>query len=158
MFAALLGLAFSPLLARLTPMRLMPVASWSTSFCSGLEYVDSGVLIIVIYLHLVGFGAILLSGFRSAANEMFDPRRAKVQFGRIASAGTVGGICGGLLAERGAALFGTVSLLLLLALLHFSASLVLWRTAANNRQPAINAADLDNWQTAREAFGMRLFW
>ena len=44
-------------------------------------------VVTVVYLHLVGFGAILLSGFWSVANEVFDPREAKRHFGRIAGGG-----------------------------------------------------------------------
>src|SRR5882757_8709997 len=53
-----------------------------------------------IYLHVVAFGAVLLSGFWSAMNESFDPRSAKNIFGRISGTGTLGGLCGGVLAER----------------------------------------------------------
>ncbi len=77
--------------------------------------IGRAVVISAVYLHLVGFGAILLSGFWSVVNEVLDPREAKVRFGRITGAGTLGGICGGLLAERGAVLFGVESLLLMLA-------------------------------------------
>src|SRR5262249_4131741 len=150
-FAALLGLAFSRLLARFGPMRLVPMAFGFGAVLHVLEYIilqragniGGRILITIVYLHLVGFGAILLSGFWSVASEVVDPQRAKLRVGRIASAGSVGGICGGLLAERGAALFGPVSLLLLLALLHFAASIVLRHTTANNRRPEIYADDLE---------------
>src|SRR5882757_9325421 len=36
-----------------------------------------------LYLHVVAFGAVLLSGFWSVINECFDPRSAKNIFGRI---------------------------------------------------------------------------
>ena len=60
----------------------------------------------IIYLHVVAFGAVLLSGFWSLMNETFEPRSAKELFGRISGMGTLGGLCGGLLAERVAAWFG----------------------------------------------------
>jgi hypothetical protein len=50
--------------------------------------------------------------------EAFDPRSAKHVFGRITGAGTLGGITGGLMAERVAAAFSAGSVLLLLAALH----------------------------------------
>ena len=110
------------------------------------------MVISAVYLHLVGFGAILLSGFWSVVNEVFDPREAKQRFGRIAGAGTFGGILGGLLAERGAALFGVESLLVLLAVLHIAAAMMLWRVPAgelaSNDQPDGGPV----WQSAREAF------
>jgi hypothetical protein len=117
--AVLLGVGSSRLLSRFGPLRLVPAA-----FAVGalLHLVEFGLLraqegsvraavTTVIYLHLVGFGSILLSGFWSMAGEVFDPSSAKREFGKIAAAGTIGGICGGLLAERGAALFNGESLL-----------------------------------------------
>ena len=56
-----------------------------------------------IYLHVVAFGSIVLSGFWSVMNESFDPRTAKASFGRISGFGTLGGLLGGLMAERVAA-------------------------------------------------------
>ena len=91
------------------------------------------MVITLVYLHLVGFGAILLSGFWSITNEYFDPREAKLYFGRIAGAGTIGGVVGGLLAERGAALFGVDALLLLLAALYLAAGVTLWQVPADRR-------------------------
>ncbi len=80
----------------------------------------------ITYLHIAGFGAVLLSGFWSVANETFDPRTAKLTFGRIAGAGTAGGITGGLMAERVAALFPPSEMLLLLAVFHVSCAAVLF--------------------------------
>jgi MFS family permease len=60
----------------------------------------------LIYLHIVGLGAILLSGFWSLTSEHLNPREAKRIYGRIAGVGTLGGIAGGILAERIGAWFG----------------------------------------------------
>jgi hypothetical protein len=81
----------------------------------------------VIYLHVVAFGAVLLSGFWSVMNESFEPRSAKELFGRISGIGTLGGLCGGLLAERVAAWFGVADVVLLLAMLHLACAGLLWR-------------------------------
>jgi hypothetical protein len=80
---------------------------------------------VVVYFHIVALGAILLSGFWSLMAESFDPRSAKHQFGRIAGAGTLGGIAGGLMAARAAAAFSAGSVLLLLAALHLFCCFVL---------------------------------
>jgi hypothetical protein len=80
----------------------------------------------VIYLHVVGFGAIVLSGFWSVLNEHFDPRVAKRVFGRISGMGTLGGLAGGLMAERVAAWMSTSELVLALAILHLACACVLW--------------------------------
>jgi hypothetical protein len=56
------------------------------------------VAAILLYLHVAGLGPMLGSGFWLIATEYFDPRTAKRRFGQIASAGTLGGLAGGLLA------------------------------------------------------------
>jgi hypothetical protein len=81
----------------------------------------------VIYLHVVGFGAILLSGFWSVLSEHFDPRVAKRVFGRINGMGNLGGLAGGLMAERVAAWMSTSGVVLALAILHLTCAFVLWR-------------------------------
>jgi len=52
-------------------------------------------------------------------SERFDPRAARRAFGRIAGAATLGGLAGGLLAERAAARAGVAGTLPLLAGVHF---------------------------------------
>ncbi len=82
-------------------------------------YIDSTRwVVVVIYLHLAGATALLLSGFWSLVDERFDPASARASFGRIAAAGTVGGVLGSLAAERTASMLGSSAVLLLLAGLH----------------------------------------
>lgn len=158
--AVLLGLGFARILARFGPLRVVPIA-----FCAGsllhlaefafLRSAADGVrvvVIIVVYLHLVGLGAILLSGFWSIANEFFDPREAKLRFGRIAGAGTVGGVAGGLMAERTAAMFGVDAVLLVLTSLHFAAALALWRVPAGRHGGRVQPETGPVWRVARDAF------
>ena len=95
------------------------------------------VVITMVYLHLVGFGAILLSGFWSIVNEYLRSARSQAALwpdrrAREPSAESVGG----LLAERGAALFGVDALLLLLAGLHLATALVLWRVPSDRHDLA----------------------
>ena len=80
-----------------------------------------------IYLHVVAFGAILLSGFWSVMSESFDPRSAKTVFGRISGMGTLGGLCGGILAERVAAWVSPSAVVVALAILHMMCASLLWR-------------------------------
>ena len=111
------------------------------------------MVITVVYLHLVGFGAILLSGFWSIANEYFDPREAKLRFGRIAGAGTIGGVAGGL---HGGAHGGDVRSRCRAAAadgLHFGAALTLWRVPPDRhgaRRVPHEAEPV--WHAARDAF------
>jgi len=126
--ALLLGWLFSLLLKRYTPQRVVPVGLLLSGVLQAAEwlFLDRAVdvVVVVVYLHLVGFGAILLSGFWLLASEVFDPREAKFRFGRIAGFGTAGAIAGGLLAERTVVWFGTSSVLVLLAGLHVLSGLL----------------------------------
>ena len=79
---------------------------------------------VLVYLHFTVLGALLISGFWSMVNERFDPRTARRQIGRIGAAGTVGGVVGGLLAERTAAMFSIEVMLPALAALHLLATLM----------------------------------
>jgi len=92
-----------------------------------------------LYLHVVAFGAVLLSGFWSVINECFDPRSAKNASGRISGMGTLGGLCGGLLAERIAAWFTPSAVVIFLAVLHMMCAGLLWRmlpSTSTVRRPA----------------------
>jgi hypothetical protein len=83
---------------------------------------------VLVYLHIASFGSILVSGFWSAVDEHFpDPRTARQQISRIGVGATLGGLAGGLLAERVAAMVGTASMLLVLAGLHLICAGLAWR-------------------------------
>ncbi len=152
--AILLGLGFSRMLSRFGPARTVPFAVLLSGLLHGAEYllIDAyrDFIVSFVYLHIVGFGAILLSGFWSLSSEAFDPREAKLRFGRIAGAGTAGGIAGGLLAERTVVWASTESLLLLLAAAHFLAFLVLLRI--RSYAPPSHSDSESGFSAAREAF------
>ncbi len=145
--ALLLGWLFGLLLKRYSPRWVVPGALLLSGVLQAAEwlFLDRAVdvVVVVVYLHLVGFGAILLSGFWSLASEVFDPREAKLRFGRIAGFGTAGGIVGGLLAERTVVWFGTSSVLVLLAGLHLVAGVLvigLSGPGALRRDPPVGSA------------------
>jgi ATP:ADP antiporter, AAA family len=121
--------AFANVMGRFGPRRLVPAGFLLSSLAHVVErfFVSDapGPWSVAIYLHIVALGAILLSGFWSQVSELFDPRTAKLAFGRIAGAGTLGGIAGGAMAERIAALAGPADVLLLLAALHLLCAMVL---------------------------------
>ena len=71
---------------------------------------------VLVYLQISGVGPLLGSGFWLIATERFDPHTARRRFGQIAGAGTLGGLLGGLLAERVGAAFGVAATLPLLAM------------------------------------------
>jgi len=125
MAAALLSVASVPLYSRamawLGPRRLVPIgfALSAAGHLGEWAIADRGAVVaIVIYLHVVAFGALLLSGFWSLASELFDAHSAKRQFARIAGAGTLGGILGGVTIERIGAWAGSEAALLALAVFH----------------------------------------
>lgn len=154
LLSILLGLGFSRLLSRFGPTRLVPFAVLGSAALHALEYsflsTHRDLIVTFAYLHIVGFGAILLSGFWSLASEAFDPREAKLRFGRIAGAGTAGGILGGLLAERTVAWSSPDSLLLLLAGAHVLAFLLL--ISIGGFSPSSRQADEPGLSAARDAF------
>lgn len=117
-----LGWIFSRLLSRFGPRVVVPAGFVLSALVQAaawqLQPVFSKFVAAAMYLHLVAFGAVLLSGFWSMSSELFDARTAKLRFGRIAGAGTAGGIAGGLMAERVAAWLAPEYALLMLALLH----------------------------------------
>lgn len=92
----------------------------------------------VIYLHVAVVGVTVISGFWSVVNERFDPHTAKRVVGRIAAGATVGGLLGGVGAERVATYFDAPTMLLVLAALNIMAALSTTRTAINptGRRPA----------------------
>lgn len=129
LFSILLGLGSSALLARFTPARVVPplligsgVLQLGEAFA--LE-ASPRTLAVLIYLHVHGLGAVLLSGMWSVFSERFDPREAKRNFGRIAGTGTLGGILGGVATARVAGAFGAEGVLFVLAALHLAAAAIL---------------------------------
>jgi len=121
---------FSRILQRYGPRRVMPATFLVSAALHAAEWLSieawPHTVVVVTYLHILGLGAILMSGFWALANELFDPRQAKVGFGRIAGMGTAGGIAGGLMAERCAAWFPAESVLLMLSAFHIVCAAILW--------------------------------
>jgi len=116
-------------MTRFTPARLVPIAFASSAVLFLLIWTQLSrfprVCAVLVYLLIVGLGSLLTSGFWSIINERFDPRTAKRYIGRIAGAGTLGGILGGALAERIAAIYSLPVMLPVLAAYHLSCGLLL---------------------------------
>jgi len=133
--AAAFALVASYLGARLFawqgPARSLP---W-LFFSSGVLQIGEWLLLpvqprtaaVLVYLHMFGVGAVLLSGFWSLLSEEFDPREAKRTIGRISAAGTAGALAGGILAERIVWWFQADSLMLMLSVVHIACGAVLLR-------------------------------
>jgi hypothetical protein len=127
-------LGFTRLLRRFGPGVLVP----RLFACSGILLAGEWLLAsashrlaaIVVYLHITAFGALVVSGFWAMVTERFDPRAAKRVVGWITAAASVGGLFGGLIAERMGAIFPTVAMLPLLSVLHLTAAFLVLPLAA----------------------------
>src|SRR5579883_3040912 len=131
--AILASYAGSRMLVRSGPHRVVPLSFALSAVLQLGEWWllgrSSRFAACLIYLHVVAFGGVLASGFWSLMNESFEPRSVKELFGRIGGMGTLGGVCGGILAERVAAWFGSRDVVLLLAALHIACAGLIWRVA-----------------------------
>jgi hypothetical protein len=130
-----LALAGSKLLPRASPATAVPFAFALSAVLFVVEWAllvrfpDAGAA--ALYLHVSGLGPILGSGFWLVASERFDPRTARSAFGQLAAAGTLGGVAGGVLADRLAAGMGAQATLPVLALLSVLAGWQVRRLAAH---------------------------
>jgi hypothetical protein len=146
-FSVALSLLSGKLLHRLEPRRVVP---WSLGISGALQVVECWLLgvspelaSVLIYLHMAGVGVVLLSTFWSMLNEEFDPHEAKRRFGQIAAGGTIGGLIGGMAAERAVAWSGAPALMLMTAGLHLACAglvVVLMRGASGGPVGANDAA------------------
>ena len=121
-FSIALVVASSKVLGRVAPATYVPVAFAASAILLmaewGLTYAVPGLAARILYLQVSGLGPMLGSGFWLIASERFDPRTAKKLFGRIAGAGTLGGLAGGVVAARVAAVGDVGAMLPLLAVLN----------------------------------------
>ena len=120
---------YARLLSRFGPRVVVPAGFLLSAVAHAVEWrlwSRSPWVAVAVYLHVAGLGAMLLSGFWSLISELFDPKSAKASYGRIAAAGTFGGLLGGLSAARAATLSAGAALLLLAGLHALCAAGVLW--------------------------------
>lgn len=134
----LLAYASSVVLRRLGPSRVIPLGFFLSAAVHVVQWILLPVwqrpVTVFIYLYVVSFGPVLLTGFWALANECFDSREARRNFGRIGAFGTMGAVAGGLLAERVATLLDPPAILILLAVLQILAGIGLLRFAASAPQ------------------------
>lgn len=107
------------MMAKLGPARLMPRLYLVSAAMLGAEYLAlqrwPKLAAAVCFFHLGSLGAVLVSGFWSVINERFDARSAKQLIGKIGLGATIGGVVGGVIAERSGALLPPGMILLVLA-------------------------------------------
>lgn len=117
----------------LAPARLVP----ASFVASGLLFLAEGFLrakapsaiAVLVYLHVSVAGPLLASGFWLIVSESFSPRTAKKGFGRIAAAGTLGGLAGAVVSERIATILGVPAMLVLLGGLQFLSAVLVMQLA-----------------------------
>src|SRR5262245_28590642 len=118
----LFAIASARVLRRLSPGGFVPVAFAACAVLFVVEWLlepaAPKAIARVVYLQVSGVGPILGSGFWLIASERFNPRSAKQSYGAITAAGTLGGLVGGLLAERVAAVLGMSAVLPMLAVIN----------------------------------------
>jgi hypothetical protein len=133
-FAILSSYGGSRLIRTASPDRFAPLSF----VVSGLLQIGERSLLMTepriaacaIYLHVFAINLLLTSSFWSLMNEHYDPRSAKQAFGKIGGAGTFGGVVGGLVAARVAALGSIPALILVTAVLHIACgSALYWFTS-----------------------------
>lgn len=155
----LVAVGSTRLMRRWSPAQIVPAAFIASAALQVgewmllLESPRAGA--VAVYLHMGSLGAVLISCFWSAINERFDPRTAKKQIGKIAGAGTFGGLLGGLLAERVAAMLTISAMLIVLALLHLACAVLARRIGSGaHRTPAEEPTS--GWRVLREVPYLRL--
>jgi hypothetical protein len=105
-------------LTRYGPARVVPVLLAFGALLFVAEWALLGfpkVASAILYVHSSVLGGIGISGFWSLMNERFDPHSAKALIARTAAAATLGGLLGGIGAERVVAVFTPGALLLVMA-------------------------------------------
>jgi len=136
------GAALSALLAVLSvrvfrawaPAHTLPILLVANAFGFFAEYaavaLSPRTVALVLYLHVSAVTGVIISGFWSAVNERFDPHALRTSISKIGLGGTVGGIVGGMTAERVAAWAGARETLLALAALSVLGAFAVWMLGA----------------------------
>lgn len=129
LFSIVAVLASSRAIMKIGPARLMPV---SFGISAAMQIVIWFAIdefpracAVILYLQSVALGSLLTSGFWSMINERFDPRTVKQLVGRIAGAGTLGGMMSGIITERVGAKFHSETMLPVLGAFHIACALLL---------------------------------
>ncbi|HEY6035119.1 MAG TPA: hypothetical protein VIV58_12685 [Kofleriaceae bacterium] len=118
------------LMVKYGPHKLVPAMNAVSGAAALAEYLMMAsfprVTAVVVFFHLSTASAVLVSGFWSIVNERFDIHNAKRHIGRIGMGATIGGILGGVIAERTAVYFRHDTILLVLAVMQGVSAVALW--------------------------------
>jgi hypothetical protein len=120
-FSLLLAFASARSMTVVGPSRVVPPALLASAVLSLVEWALAlwapRVAAVAMYLHVAALGSVLISGFWTMLSERFDPRTARRRIGRIAAAGTLGGLAGAAVAHPLGAALGIPAVFPLLGLL-----------------------------------------
>jgi len=129
LLAALLG----RWMTRVTPAVALPRLYFGSAALWAIQWWFLGFMprvgAAIMFLHVAALGGVLISGFWSLLNEVFDPHSGKAALTRVTLGTNIGALLGGLLAERVAANTDIVNLLPFLSALHVFSALALMRLA-----------------------------
>jgi len=141
------------LMARHGPARLMPAVNLASAALAVGEWLllphYPRPIAVVVYFHLATSGAVLVSGFWSIINERFDVQSAKRHIGRIGIGATLGGIFGGVIAERTAVHLPPSSILLVLAALQLVCAAMLRQFGRSVKRPEPVVRQEGTWLALR---------
>jgi hypothetical protein len=141
------------LMTRFGPARLIPAINVASAGLAILEWLllrrYPGPVSAIVFLHLAISGAVLTSGFWSIVNERFDVQTAKRHIGRIGMGATLGGILGGVLAERTAVYLRPDKILLVLAALQLTCAITLFLFGAGVHRTQAPAKPAGTWAAFR---------
>jgi ATP:ADP antiporter, AAA family len=149
-------------MSRWGPIRIIPPFYFASALLLFAEWAlavrDPRLASVIVFLHASSISAILISGFWSIINEHFDPRSARQAIGRIVGFSAIGGLFGGVLAERAGAADRLLWLLPLVGILHAVCGVMLFRLrpAGEVKSPAPPAANAPNAREERHESGLSL--
>ena len=109
---------------RVAPLALLGAAASFVGLAL-IASVDRILASAAFYLLMTGVVPVVFTAFWSVINERFDPYTAKTVVAKLAAAGALGGVVGGVTADRTVALLGMPSVLIGLAVLM---SIAAWTT------------------------------
>lgn len=136
------------LMVRIGPHRLVPWMNAVSGAVAIVEYLTihshPKVVSVIVFFHFNTASAVLVSGFWSTINERFDIHSAKRHIGRIGMGATLGGILGGVIAERTAVYLPPDAILLVLAGMQILCAAMLAAFSRNAPVHQLEEAD-SNW-------------
>lgn len=148
------------LMARMGPARLIPAANAASAALSIGEWLlvhrYPRLIAVVVFFHLGTSGAVLVSGFWSIVNERFDVQSAKRHIARIGTGATLGGIFGGVIAERVAVHLPPDAILLVIAGLQLASAVTLRLCSGPARLAPNPARPPGTWDAVRSVTRSRL--